>query len=250
LAIVERMIRWLIKWIVRLTLAIVVLVVLLVLLRDSMFRSFAEQRIRRETGMDVKIGKISSSLFSPVVTIENLKLYNTAEFGGTLFLDLPELHVEVDPLSFAQNKLRITVARLNIAEIDIVQNEAGKTNIHSLIAHMKSQPSKTGEKEKSLRDFEFAGIDMLNLSFGKLKFIDLKDAARNRELSLNLQNQVLRNLRTEGDVYGNLIVLWLRSGGKFPISPIDLLGHFAKEKAAKIQGNVSQVLEKPAAETK
>ena len=87
--------KWLFKWAVRLVLLVVVGVILLLVFRDSLWRAVTEHRIRAQTGMDVSIGRFSSGLFSPVVTIENLKLYNTAEFGGTLFLDVPELHLEL-----------------------------------------------------------------------------------------------------------------------------------------------------------
>jgi len=75
--------KWLFKWVLRIVVLAVVAVVLLLVFKDTILRMVAEHQIRSETGMDVKIGRFSSGLFSPVVTIENFKLYNTPEFGVT-----------------------------------------------------------------------------------------------------------------------------------------------------------------------
>src|SRR5260370_3042979 len=88
--------RRLFRWAFRLVLLVVILLVALVVFMDSIVRALAEREIRSATGMDVKIGSFSIGLISPVITIENFKLYNTAEFGGSPFVDLPELRVEYD----------------------------------------------------------------------------------------------------------------------------------------------------------
>src|SRR5215469_13529893 len=127
------MIKWSIKWALRIVVLAVVLVVLLLVFKDTVLRMMAEHQIRAETGMDVKIGRFSSGLFSPVVTIENLKLYNTPEFGGTEFLIIPELHIEFDAQALAEQKVRIKLMRFNLAELDVVKNFAGETNIVSMM---------------------------------------------------------------------------------------------------------------------
>ena len=70
--------RRLFKWAFRLVLLLVILLVALVVCMDSIVRALAEREIRSATGMDVKIGSFSIGLVSPVITIENFKLYNTA----------------------------------------------------------------------------------------------------------------------------------------------------------------------------
>src|SRR6266850_1684295 len=115
--------KWLFKWLLRLVIAAVAIVVLVLVFRDALLRGVVEQQIRAQTGMDAKIGKFSSSLFAPVATLEGLKLYNTAEFGGRPFLDVPELHVELDPAALARHQLRVTLLRCRVAELDVVRNE-------------------------------------------------------------------------------------------------------------------------------
>jgi len=205
------------KWLLRLVLVLVALAVLLFVFKDSILRAVVEQRIRSRTGMDVKIGKFSSGVFSPVVTLENLKLYNTAEFGGTPFLDVPELHLEFDPAALARHKLHVTLMRLNLAELDVVRNEAGQTNMAGILNRIQAPTSKEGGPSKLLKDFEFTGIDVLNLTVGKARYIDLKEARNNREVRVNLQNQIFRNVKSDADAYGILFMIWLRSGGNLPL---------------------------------
>ena len=196
----------LIKWLFILLFVAIALIVGLLLSKDAIAKAAAEQQIRAQTGMDVKIGRFSVGLLSPVVTIENFKLYNTPEFGGTPFLDIPELHLEYDRAAFARRQLRITLLRLNVAELTLVRNDNGRTNIASFAA----APPRAAKTTNSV---EFMGVEVMNLSVGRGHYIDLRNPSRNREFNANLQNQVFRNVKTTGDLYGVLILLWLRSGG-------------------------------------
>lgn len=194
----------LIKWLFLLLFVAIALIVGLLLSKDAIAKAAAEQQIRAQTGMDVKIGRFSIGLLSPVVTIENFKLYNTPEFGGTPFLDIRELHLEYDRAAFARRQLRITLLRLSLAELTLVRNDTGKTNIASFAA---------APAVKTTNAVHFVGVDVMNLSVGRAHFIDLRNLRNNRQFNANLQNQVFRNVKTTGDLYGVLILLWLRSGG-------------------------------------
>lgn len=195
------------KWLFILVVALVAIVVGLVLSKDSIARAAAEQQIRARTGMDVKIGKFSIGLLSPVVTIQNLRLYNTPEFGGAPFLDVRELHVEFDRAAFVDRKLRIKLLRLDLAELTFVKNDAGRTNFQSVVN--LDAPRKTGQTNA----IEFAGIDVANISVGRVRSLNLKNPLKNREWNANLRDQVFRDIKTPGDAYAVLVLLWVRSGG-------------------------------------
>lgn len=200
------------KWLFILLLIAVAIVVGLVFSKDAILKAAVEQQIHAQTGMDAKIGRLSLGLLSPVVTIENLTLHNTPEFGGTPFLDIRELHLEYDRDSLAQRKLKIKLLRLNLEELSVVRNPNGTTNIAALNAPVASKSPKLAG------DIEFLGVEVLNLSLGKVQLIDLKEPRNNRIRNVNLQNQVFHNVRTPGDLYGVLILLWMRSGGSGFIS--------------------------------
>ncbi len=203
--------KWLFKWIFRVVFLVIALIVALVLSKDAILKSLVQRQIRAQTGMDVKIGKFSAGILSPVVDIENFKLYNPPDFGGTLFLDIPTLHVEYDRFALAGRKLHITLLRLNVAELNVVKNDTGQTNVTNF--RWKSPKQGSGQRDK----IQFPVIDVLNLSVGKARFIDLKNSNHNREYRPNLQNQIFKDVKSEDDVKAILFMIWLRSGGGFAV---------------------------------
>ena len=56
-------------------------------------------------------------------------------------------------------------------------------------------------------------MDVLNLTVGTVRFLDLKNLSRNREFKPDLRNQVFKDVKTAADLHGILIMIWLRSGG-------------------------------------
>ena len=77
--------------------------------------------------------------YALVIDIGNFKLYNSAAFGGLPFVDMPEFHMEYDPAALMAGRLHIKLLRLNLAEVDLVRNAAGQTNLTAL--QTKMQPS-------------------------------------------------------------------------------------------------------------
>jgi hypothetical protein len=210
--------KWLFKWLFRLFLLAVVLIVILLLSLNSMVRVYMEHRIRAQTGMDAEIGKFSLGLVEPTVTIQNFKLYNPPEFGGTPFLDIREIHVEYDRAALAEHELHLTLVRFNVGELDIVKNEAGRTNIFSLgltLPSKKPGGGKSAANFKQQTGFEFKSIDVLNVSVGTAKFIDLKDQRNNRTQKIGLDNCVLKNVKSRDDLAGLAVLIALRGGDFF-----------------------------------
>jgi len=222
--------RRLLKWTFRIIALVVVAVVLLLVFKDTILRMVTEHQIRSQTGMDVKIGRLSSGLFSPVVTIENFKLYNTPEFGGTEFLIIPELHIELDSDALEAQRIKVKLVRFNLAELDIVKNKAGQTNVVTMLAKMPKGKLAPHGIRIGGKKFDFESIDVLNLSLGRMRFIDLNDRSKDRDVVLNLDDQVFNNVKTEGDVYSILLLIWLRSGGASIIKPQDIANDLLNRK--------------------
>ena len=121
---------------------------------DSILRVVIEHRIRAQTGMDAEIGEFHLGLAEPTVTIKDFKLFNPPRFGGTLFLDIPEIHVEYDRAALAKNEIHVTLLRFNLGELDIVKNEAGQTNIFSLGVALSREKAGREGKGKELVEFK------------------------------------------------------------------------------------------------
>lgn len=192
--------RWAVRIAVTLMCLAVVLVVLVVLLKDVIAKSLTEKSLRDNTGMDARISKLEIGLATPTVTMEGLKLYNTPQFGGGTFLDMPELRVEYVTPDVREQKLRLKTVRLNLAEVHIIKGKDGKTNLDHMDKEVKRRAR---EKKKSgEHDDVFGGIDTLYLTVGKIRITDELDPRNNGEFNLGLKEEVGRNLKTEEDVQG------------------------------------------------
>jgi hypothetical protein len=185
---------------------LIVLAVAGILLMDTIVKAVVESRIRSETGMDVKIGKFSVGLASPTVLIEDFKLYNTAEFGGSPFIQMPELFLEYDRSQFKNRKLRIKLLRLNLSEIGIVTDKKGHSNIEALGALASKQAQQK-------MDVEFKGIDTLNLTFQSVRMTQMGDPPQEELLDFKIKNAIFHNLNKEEDFQGLAMGLALKAQG-------------------------------------
>jgi hypothetical protein len=211
--------KTILKWFFGALLLLAVLFVILLLSLDTILRVTTENRIRAQTGMDAEIGKFHLGIIEPVVSIKDFKIYNPPEFGGTPFLNIPEIYVEYDREALVKNKIHLTLVRFNLGELDIVKNEAGQTNVFSLgLALPQKQQTGGGQP---LKDFtrrtglDFQGIDALNVSVGTARFIDLKNPANNRAQKIGIDNLVMKNVKTPADLTGLAVLVALRSGDFF-----------------------------------
>lgn len=211
------MIKWIFKWLFRLLLLAVVLVVVLLLSLNAIVRILMEHQIRARTGMDAEIGRVAVGLVEPTLTIQNLKLYNPPSFGGTPFLDIPEIHVEYDRAALAKSDFHVTLLRLNLAELDIVKNQAGQTNLFAIAGPISAKKPRGGEAAEFTRrtGLAFTGIDVLNVSVGTARFIDLQDQRRNRTQKIGIENCVIKNVKSPADLTGLAFFVGLRSGDFF-----------------------------------
>ncbi len=197
--------KFIFRWLFRLLVLGVVLVVALMLSKDVLGRELLENRLRAVTGLETRIGRCEIGLFSPCLTLEDLRFYNPPAFGGAPFLEIPELHVEYDRPALAQGRLHLTLLRLDVAVMTIVDGPGGQSNLQAVWAALPS-PSATEPR------LEFAGIDTLNLSFGALKRYALATPARVQTVDLGIRNAVFTNLRTGNDFTPLVAQLALRFG--------------------------------------
>ncbi|MGZ8898570.1 MAG: hypothetical protein ACXW3Z_00595 [Limisphaerales bacterium] len=225
------MIKFVFRWAFRLLLLAVVLVIGGLLLKDNIARNLTEERIRRDTGFDTRIGKLEFSLFSPRVSLENVVMYNPPEFGGSVFLNIPDLHFEYDRKKLALGKLHLTFLRLTLTEFHIVENQHGRTNLVDVLH--KVAPEILGSAAPAGNRPTFAGIDTLNLSLEEIRYTNLRLPRRNQEVKLGLKNDLTHNLRSEQDVAAVLFKVLLRAGVTFYSSPSTAAAPRATNTAAR-----------------
>jgi len=212
------MIRWIFKWLFRLFLLAAVLMVILLLSLNSIVRVVMEHNIRTQTGMDAEIGRVKVGLIEPTFEIEDLKIYNSPNFGGTPFLDIAEIHAEYDRVALARKQIHLTLMRFNLAELDIVKDRNGRLNISTL----SNPPQKKGAAAapaapnfKKQTGYDFKEIDALNVTFNKAKYIDLQNPANNRQQVFGIQNCVVPDVKSANDLAGLVFLIDLRSNHFF-----------------------------------
>jgi uncharacterized protein involved in outer membrane biogenesis len=224
------------KWLFRLLIVLVILVLVLVLFIDRIAKSLAERQIHEQTGMEVKIGKLTIGLKSPTVTVLNFKLINPPEFGGSPFLDVPELRMNYDLSGLLSRKIHLNLLRFNLAELHIVQNKDGKTNVRAVQERQKQKESKSETTESKT---EFQGIDTLTLNIGRIKYTSLKTPANNQEVWAGVKNETVKSVKSGKDLMPLITRISLQKSAPF------LIDSFLDKGTNSVQ-NATQSVEKEA----
>ncbi|MBI5387691.1 MAG: AsmA family protein [Verrucomicrobia bacterium] len=187
------------RWLFRLVVLLIVLAVALVLLKDILLKAIVERRIREQTGLEVKIAKLEAGLFSPTFLMEDFKLYNPPEFGGSVFLDVPEVRFEYDAGEAVRGRLHFRLLRLNLKELHTVRSQSGRTNLLGLVAQAQRRAPAQPPSDGGLK-LEFGGIDRLYLSFGTVKHTDLQQPRNNWQRTIGWKDYEVKNICTEEDL--------------------------------------------------
>ena len=210
------MIRRLIKWTFRLALLVLILVVIFLLCLNSILRVVIEHNMSAQTGMDVEIGRFKLGWTKPTIEIQDLKIYNPSNFGGTPFLDIPEIHVEYDRTALLKKDFHLTLLRINLAELVIVKSTDGKLNVYELgKTPAKASSKKPATNFKKQTGYDFKGIDALNVTFDKAKYIDLQNRHNDREQTIGITNWVVPKVQSPNDLAGLVMFIDLRSNHFF-----------------------------------
>lgn len=218
-----KLIRRLFRWALYLFMLLAVLIVVAILSLNAIVKQIVQSRFRSATGMDATIGKMDIGLLTPTLAIEDFKIYNPPGFGGSLFLSLPEIYVDYDRDALRARKLHLNLVRINLAEMDIIQDKNGRTNIQSI--GEKSQAAAAAAKKQSSA-FTFTGLDTLNVTLQKLRLWSLDSPAQVREMPFGISNEVFTNLITGEDFRRMAMMLAGRSSAAAAPSsnaPIDMV---------------------------
>ncbi len=197
--------------------AAVVILVLLALLgvllffKDAILKTIAESRLRKQTGLEARIGQLKVGLGSAKVVLKDFKLINTAAYGGGALVDIPELHLELDPAPAAAGKLRFKLIRFHLAELNVVRGQDGRINLEELSARLQPPASVTTNATLRLSaGYEFGGIKTMHLTLHQVNYTDLRQPRNNRRMRLGIEDEVITGLNTEEDVNNWLASMFVR----------------------------------------
>ena len=204
------MIKFVFRWAFRFLVLVIVAGIGLFLLKDILIKEITQKRLQKETGLQVRIGAMQTALLSSTVSIQNLVIYNPAEFGGGPLVDVPDLHLEYAYGKPASQGVKLKLLRLDIRELNIIQNNAGETNIITILDRVA--PEVLGKKRDRKTNETFGGIDMLNLSVGKVRYLHLAHPKRNQDIDVGMRHAIVQNIRTEDDLAGVFLKVLVRAG--------------------------------------
>ena len=205
--------RRIFRWVLGVLLVVGVLVGLLWAFKDDVARRLATDRIESETGLRAQIQRFDFGIARPTLTIEDLLLFNTKEFGGDVFLDLGRLHVEYDQGALSNGRLHLRKVEVALKELHLVKNKAGERNYQVLEKRLEGL-----EKKRDL-DLQFEVIEKLTVSLGDFKYTDMANPDAGIQKDLGVDEVVLHDVRSEADL-GKLVVTillkhgldWLKAG--------------------------------------
>ena len=133
---------------------LVVAAVALPLLMDAdQFRPAIEKELQAALGREVKIGKLSLSIFSGGVSAEQITIADDPAFSKAPFLKAKALKVGVEllPLIFSRS-VRATSVTLEEPQIALISNPAGKWNFSSLSAKNEKAAASNTPADFNIRE--------------------------------------------------------------------------------------------------
>jgi hypothetical protein len=195
------------RWAAAVILVLLAIVVGLFLFKDPILKKITVSRIRSQTGLQSEIGAFHISLGSGAVHLQNFKLLNLGEFGGSPLLDIPEIYLLLDAQHTTTDKLHFKEVRLNLAQLHVIKDKSGRYNIDQL-AKLPKQP-KAPKTKRDQSSVQFGGIDRLYVTLGSIKYTDLRDPTQNEEMNLNIKDELFRDVRTEEELQARLLTIIL-----------------------------------------
>jgi hypothetical protein len=207
------------RWTMRVCLVAIVLIAALLLLKDTLLKLIVERRVRAVTGLGVNIERLEFGLARPRLTLKNVIISNTLEFGGASLIDFPELFVEFDADAFRERRFRVKLLGVHIRELNIVESRDGRTNVIALRGRFANGAAKSSAGGRSQARVEFSGIDTLTLTVGQVNYSNLRDPNRNGVFEMGLTNEVLRNVKSVDDITAGLLQSMLRKGISLQAGP-------------------------------
>ena len=115
---------------------------------------------------------------------------------------------------------------MNLKELNIIRDRNGRFNVQPAEKVYREHGTTAARTNQAAGRMEFAGIDRLLLTLGRIHYTDLQNPSFSREIAVGLKDELLTNLKTESDVGSQLFRLIVQvvmkqargsGGGKFEL---------------------------------
>lgn len=182
----------------------VAFVLLAAVTRNLWLRPLVLRNIEVESGLRAGLESFSCSINLSSFQIRGLKLFNSAEFGGGLMADVPEISLELDSDLAARGQLRLRSLKLALARLNIVRNAGGQVSLQDFEKRLRER-----WKVRNELQWEYAGIDRLELSLRTVSYLDLRSTNAPVAVDLAIEERQVDTLKTQeqfGRWLGGLLV--------------------------------------------
>ncbi|MCP5004802.1 MAG: hypothetical protein GY941_12805 [Planctomycetes bacterium] len=165
----------------------------LFLSRNFLVKASLSRGTKALTGLKLEIKSMDIGLFSTLLGIDELQLFNPEGFVDELMMDLPEIYVDYDLGSFLKGRAHLQEVRLDLREFFVIKNKEGVLNIDSLrvVKDTKEKKEEKVEEKKEKREMPELQIDLLKLKIGKVVYKDYTKgtAPTVKEFNVNIDEQ-------------------------------------------------------------
>ena len=174
---------------------------------DWIVKRTIQSRVNASGVAEVEIGSLNIGLFRPHLEVRDLKVFGQSQFGGVQLLDLPELRVEYDRDAFKRQELKFRLVRIRINELTLMDGFAGgQTNMFQrmqgyselVVAYTNRIGELTNrtdlDRAQRVGNMTFRGIERLELTLGRVRFVDVKDPLSEKVAALNINRRVMTNI--------------------------------------------------------
>ena len=174
---------------------------------DWIVKRTIQSRVNASGVAEVEIGSLNIGLLRPHLEVRNLKVFGQSQFGGVQILDLPELRVEYDRDAFKARELKLRLLRIRLNELTLVDGFAGgDTNMFQrlqgyselIVAYTNRLSEVTNRLDlasaQRIGNATFTGLERLELTVGRVRFLDMKDPLSEKVATLNINRRVMTNI--------------------------------------------------------
>ncbi|MDP6914797.1 MAG: hypothetical protein QGF29_06795 [Verrucomicrobiota bacterium] len=192
--------RFLFRWAYRLLILLIVLAIGLFLTKDALAKWWIVSEFR-EQGMDAKIGQLEIGFpLNSTVSASNVTIYNLPEYGGAPMLKIDDLFIDCDfsELMNVRRKLKphFRQVRIGITEFNLVETKGGSRNLISVPDALAKSSAQLALDESPL----YFTIGNLNFSWERLKFTNLADAGKSRDVNINIEGYTVQDVEKLSDL--------------------------------------------------
>jgi len=146
---------------------LVAFLVIVFLFREVFFMTFLEKQVESMTGLRLDVQSAHIDLVKPSVSINGLKLHNPPGFRDKTMMNVPEIYIEIDPISILSGRIHLREVSFHISDFYIIRRYNGTLNLAGL-----KQSQKADGKQNLPGKGRGVFIDRLDLEIDKIFYKD------------------------------------------------------------------------------